>query len=60
MSYDPTGGLSAPEDDGAADHLQGSEVPSLRLETTAGERDLAELQDENAAEIAAWLRGRAR
>lgn len=46
MTYDPTvlpAGLSAPEDDGAADHLEGSEFPSLRLETTAGERDLAQL-----------------
>jgi peroxiredoxin len=43
-TYDPTvlpEGLPVPEDDGAADHLQGLEMPSVRLEATAGELDLA-------------------
>jgi len=46
MTYDPTVlpvGLPVPEDDGAADHLEGIEFPSLRLETTAGELDLGEV-----------------
>ncbi len=45
MTYDPTvlpAGLPIPADDGAADHLEGRELPALRLETTAGELDLAE------------------
>jgi peroxiredoxin len=37
-------GLPVPEDDGAADHLPGLRLPSLRLESTSDERlDLAEL-----------------
>ena len=42
-AYDPTvlpDNLPVPEDDGAADHLPGLDVPSLRLESTAGELDL--------------------
>ena len=48
MTYDPTvlpANLPVPEDDGAADHLLGAAVPPLRLETTAGELDLAELAE---------------
>jgi peroxiredoxin len=44
MTYDPTilpAGLPVPEDDGAADHLEGKLVPPLHLETTAGELNLA-------------------
>ena len=44
MSYDPTvlpAGLPVPEDDGAADHLEGRLVPPLYLETTQGELNLA-------------------
>jgi peroxiredoxin len=44
MTYDPTvlpAGLPVPEDDGAADHLEGKLVPPLYLETTAGELNLA-------------------
>lgn len=44
MSYDPRvlpSGLPVPEDDGAADHLTGLELPSLRLESTHGELELA-------------------
>jgi peroxiredoxin len=33
--------LPVPEDDGAADHLEGRLVPPLHLETTAGELNLA-------------------
>jgi peroxiredoxin len=43
-TYDPTvlpSGLPAPEDDGAADHLHGLELPSLPLQSTDGELDLA-------------------
>ena len=40
MSYDPTV-LPAPEDDRAADHLEGTLVPPLHLETTHGELNLA-------------------
>lgn len=46
MTYDPTvlpDGLPVPEDDGAAAHLDGAEMPSIRLETTSGPVDLAEL-----------------
>jgi len=46
MTYDPTvlpPSLPVPEDDGATDHLEGIEFPSLRLETTAGELDLGEV-----------------
>ena len=42
--YDPTvlpTDLPVPIDDGAADHLTGSEVPRLRLDSTQGELDLA-------------------
>jgi peroxiredoxin len=44
MTYDPTQlpeGLPEPEDDGAADHLEGAEVPSLALDSTDGPLDLA-------------------
>jgi peroxiredoxin len=44
MTYDPTvlpAGLPVPEDDGAADHLEGRLVPPLYLETTQGELNLA-------------------
>lgn len=44
MTYDPTvlpAGLPVPEDDGAADHLEGRLVPPLFLETTLGELNLA-------------------
>jgi peroxiredoxin len=44
MTYDPTilpAGLPVPEDDGAADHLEGKLVPPLYLETTAGDLNLA-------------------
>jgi peroxiredoxin len=49
VTYDPTvlpANLPVPEDDGAADHLEGADVPSLRLETTRGELDLAEAAEE--------------
>lgn len=42
--YDPTvlpAGLPVPEDDGAADHLEGRLVPPVFLETTQGELNLA-------------------
>jgi peroxiredoxin len=35
--------LPIPEDDGAADHLSGTELPSLVLESSAGPVDLADL-----------------
>jgi len=44
VSYDPTvlpAGLPVPEDDGAADHVEGRLVPPIYLETTAGELNLA-------------------
>ena len=44
MTYDPTvlpAGLPVPEDDGAADHLEGRLVPPVFLETTQGELNLA-------------------
>jgi peroxiredoxin len=44
-AYDPTqlpADLPIPEDDGAADHLPGAELPPLRLDSTDGELDLAE------------------
>jgi peroxiredoxin len=44
MTYDPTqlpDGLPVPEDDRAADHLDGAEVPSLTLDSTDGPLDLA-------------------
>jgi peroxiredoxin len=46
LTYDPTvlpAGLPAPPDDGAADHLEGAPIPSLRLESTSGPIDLAEV-----------------
>jgi peroxiredoxin len=46
--YDPTvlpPDLPVPEDDGAADHLTGMRVPSLRLPSTQDELDLAEAAD---------------
>jgi peroxiredoxin len=45
-SFDPytlPEGLPAPEDDGAADHLPGAEVPAVVLDSSAGPVDLAEL-----------------
>ena len=36
-------GLPAPEDDGAANHLPGMAIPSLVLDSSQGEVDLAEL-----------------
>jgi peroxiredoxin len=45
MTYDPVvlpPNLPVPEDDGAADHLEGMGIPSIRLETTRGELDLAD------------------
>jgi peroxiredoxin len=45
MSHDPTvlpSGLPVPQNDGAADHLTGMRVPSLTLQSTRGELDLAE------------------
>jgi peroxiredoxin len=44
MTYDPTQlpeGLPVPEDDGAADHLEGVEIPPLALDSTDGPLDLA-------------------
>ncbi len=42
--------LPVPEDDGAADHLAGMEVPALRLPSTGGQTaDLAELSREDAS-----------
>jgi peroxiredoxin len=44
MTYDPTqlpDGLPVPEDDGAADHLEGAEIPPLTLDSTDGPLDLA-------------------
>lgn len=44
MTYDPTvvpAGLPVPEDDGAADDLEGRLVPPVYLETTEGELNLA-------------------
>jgi peroxiredoxin len=46
MTHDPTilpPDLPLPQDDGATDHLQGMEIPSIRLATTRGELDLAEV-----------------
>jgi len=40
--------LPAPEDDGAADHLAGLEVPELVLDSSRGPVDLAELAAERA------------
>jgi peroxiredoxin len=48
VTHDPTilpAGLPVPEDDGAADHLEGTLMPSTTLETTAGPIDLAEAAD---------------
>jgi peroxiredoxin len=45
MTHDPTvlpPNLPVPEDDGAAAHLVGVEIPSIRFETTKGELDLAD------------------
>jgi peroxiredoxin len=49
MSSDPyvlPEGLPAPEDDGAADHLPGKEVPALVLPSSAEPVDFAELCDD--------------
>jgi peroxiredoxin len=46
MSHDPytlPPDLPAPVDDGGADHLPGETIPSLRLESSRGTVDLAEL-----------------
>ena len=46
MSHDPytlPAGLPAPEDDGAADHLTGVELPQLELESTQGPVNVREL-----------------
>ena len=46
MTHDPytlPPGLPIPEDDGAADHLPGREVPPLVLESSQGPADLGEL-----------------
>ena len=46
MAHDPyvlPPGLPVPEDDGAAAHLEGSDIPSLVLESSRGPVDLAEL-----------------
>jgi peroxiredoxin len=46
VSHDPytlPPDLPVPEDDGAADHLEGAEVPALVLESSRGPVDLAEL-----------------
>ena len=43
--YDPTklpADLPVPEDDGAADHLQGQRIPRITLLSTQGDLDLAE------------------
>jgi peroxiredoxin len=45
MTYDPRvlpAGLPVPEDDGAADHLPGLELPALTFESTQGPVELAE------------------
>jgi peroxiredoxin len=47
--YDPTvlpPDLPVPEDDGAADHLPGTVVPSVKLISTGGRVDVAELAQE--------------
>ncbi len=49
MSTDPyilPPNLPVPEDDGAADHLPGTRLPALVLESSAGPVDLAELASE--------------
>jgi peroxiredoxin len=46
MSHDPYSlpeGLPVPEDDGAADHLAGLELPDLELESSQGPVDIREL-----------------
>ena len=46
MSHDPytlPAGLPVPEDDGAADHLTGLELPDLRLESSQGSVDIRKL-----------------
>jgi peroxiredoxin len=45
VSYDPRvlpSGLPVPEDDGAADHVTGLELPSLNFESTQGDVDLGQ------------------
>jgi len=45
MTHDPTvlpPNLPVPDDDGAAAHLVGREIPSIRFKTTKGELDLAD------------------
>src|SRR3954471_23093437 len=44
--YTLPAGLPVPEDDGAADHLPGTRVPSLVLESSQGPVDLADLSAE--------------
>ena len=44
MTYDPTqlpDGLPVPMDDGAADHLEGAEIPRLAVDSTDGPLNLA-------------------
>ena len=41
--YTLPGGLPVPEDDGAADHLPGREVPPLTLDSSSGPVDVGEL-----------------
>ncbi|HUK98951.1 MAG TPA: peroxiredoxin [Gaiellaceae bacterium] len=46
MAFDPyslPSGLPAPVDDGGADHLPGSSIPAVRLESSQGPVDLADL-----------------
>ncbi len=49
MAFDPyalPSDLPAPVDDGGADHLPGSAIPAVRLDSTQGPVDLAELAAE--------------
>ena len=49
MAFDPyqlPPDLPAPVDDGGADHLQGSAIPAVRLESSQGPVDLADLAAE--------------
>ena len=49
MAFDPyllPPDLPAPDDDGGADHLAGAAVPAVRLDSTQGAVDLAELAAE--------------
>jgi peroxiredoxin len=46
--YSRPDGLPVPEDDGAADHLTGAQIPPVVLESSRGPVDLAELCAERA------------